>query len=208
MLRGREGEVKCAGVRGARRIARARRRSSSRPTAPAKPASPVGDMDDGHPALTPWKRMRGSWTHRYGLSRFPRHASIRHGDPRRTDEETTMTTIAHAASSRLPTPSRSRTMPICAEMLCRAAGSQRSIPAQLRQRRGLLAKGASERPACAVVDLRLPHSGPESPEASRRAAAPFQDTVVTGHGDVSHGAHHSAYCALDFPRKSRCSPRN
>jgi len=120
---------------------------------------------------------------------------------RRIDEESTMTTFAQA-SSRAPTVYLIEDDADLRESLAALLEASGYVPRGFASAEDFLASGVSERPACAVVDLRLPGmSGLDLQRKLHDEQPHLPVIVVTGHGDVATARAALRTGALDFLEK-------
>lgn len=120
---------------------------------------------------------------------------------RRIDEESTMTTLAHA-SARAPTVYLIEDDADLRESLAALLEASGYLPRGFASAEDFLASGVSERPACAVVDLRLPGmSGLDLQQKLHDEQPHLPVIVVTGHGDVATARAALRTGALDFLEK-------
>jgi FixJ family two-component response regulator len=112
-----------------------------------------------------------------------------------------MSTIAHAAS-RPPTVYLIEDDADLRESLAALLEGSGYLPRPFASAEDFLAKGAYERPACAVVDLRLPGmSGLDLQKKLHDEQPHLPVIVVTGHGDVATARTALRTGALDFLEK-------
>src|SRR5512145_2941041 len=120
---------------------------------------------------------------------------------RRSDEESTMTTNAQA-SSRAPTVYLIEDDADLRESLAALLEASGYLPRGFASAEDFLADGVNERPACAVVDLRLPGmSGLDLQQKLHDEQPHLPVIVVTGHGDVATARTALRTGALDFLEK-------
>lgn len=120
---------------------------------------------------------------------------------RRIDEESTMTTFAQA-SSRAPTVYLIEDDADLRESLAALLEASGYVPRGFASAEDFLASGVNERPACAVVDLRLPGmSGLDLQQKLHNEQPYLPVIVVTGHGDVATARAALRTGALDFLEK-------
>jgi RNA polymerase sigma factor (sigma-70 family) len=120
---------------------------------------------------------------------------------RRTDDESTMTTSAHAAS-RAPTVYVIEDDADLRDSLAALLEASGYLPRGFASAEDFLASGFNERPACAVVDLRLPGmSGLDLQQKLHDDHPHLPVIVVTGHGDVATARAALRTGALDFLEK-------
>jgi two-component system, LuxR family, response regulator FixJ len=120
---------------------------------------------------------------------------------RRFDEGMTMTTVAHAAP-RPPTVYLIDDNADLRESLAALLEASGYSPRCFATAEEFLAKGLIERPACAIVDLRLPGmSGLDLQKKLHDEQPNLPVIVVTGHGDVATARAALRTGALDFLEK-------
>lgn len=113
-----------------------------------------------------------------------------------------MTIAVHAASSRAPTVYLIEDDSDLRESLAALLEASGYVPRGFASAEDFLASGVSERPACAVVDLRLPGmSGLDLQQKLHNEQPYLPVIVVTGHGDVATARAALRTGALDFLEK-------
>jgi RNA polymerase sigma factor (sigma-70 family) len=121
--------------------------------------------------------------------------------PRRSDEESTMTTFAHSAS-RAPTVYLIEDDADLRESLAALLEASGYLPRSFASAEDFLASGVSERPACSLIDLHLPGmSGLDLQKKLHDEQPHLPVIVVTGHGDVATARAALLAGALDFLEK-------
>ncbi len=114
-----------------------------------------------------------------------------------------MTTVAHAAS-RPPTVYLIDDNADLRESLAALLEASGYSPRCFATAEEFLAKGLIERPACAIVDLRLPGmSGLDLQKKLHEEQPNLPVIVVTGHGDVATRPGRAADGCAGFPREAR-----
>jgi RNA polymerase sigma factor (sigma-70 family) len=121
--------------------------------------------------------------------------------PRRSDEESTMTTFAHSAS-RAPTVYLIEDDADLRESLAALLEASGYLPRCFASAEDFLADGVNERPACSLIDLHLPGmSGLDLQKKLHDEQPHLPVIVVTGHGDVATARAALLAGALDFLEK-------